>query len=139
MSDWAAMLHYYSLIAVAVGGAIGSLARLAALEIATGDVEVVSTDVAAQPAVLVTLAVNVLGSMLIGILFARQPSMTSTQFLAAGTGFAGGLTTFSTFAVAVADSLDNGQTLSALSNGIGTALAAVLAAGIGYRLGAIVR
>jgi len=133
------MLHYRSLMAVAVGGAIGSLARWAALEIATGDVEGVSADVTAQRALLATLAVNLFGSLLLGVLLAQQSSMTPTQFLAAGTGFAGGLTTFSTFAVAVAESLDDGQLMSALTNGLGTAVATVLAAGIGYRFGAKIR
>ena len=133
------MLHYNSLIAVAVGGAVGSAARRVALEIVTGDVESIGADAAAQRALLATLAINVLGSFLLGVLLARQQSMTANQFLAIGTGFAGGFTTFSTFAVAVAERLDGGQLLATMANGLGTAGATLLAAGLGYRLGVVTR
>ena len=54
-----------------------------------------------------------------------------------GTGFAGGLTTFSTFAVSVAQRLEDGRLLDAAADGIGTPIAAVVAAGIGYRFSRI--
>ncbi len=133
------MFHYQSLLAVAAGGAIGSLARFGALEIAAGDADLVGVDAAAQRAVIATAVINVLGSLLLGILIAQRDSMKTNQFLAAGAGFAGGLTTFSTFTVAVAESLDSGEMIAALSNGVGTAVAAVLAAGLGYRLGVLSR
>jgi CrcB protein len=133
------VIHYHSLVAVAVGGALGSVCRWAALEIAGGDAAAIGTDATAQRALLTTLAINVLGSLLVGLLTAWRHSIDSTRLLATGTGFAGGFTTFSNFAVAVAQKLDDGELVSALSNGFGTALLAVLAAGIGYRLGMVTR
>jgi CrcB protein len=133
------MHHYTSLVAVAVGGAVGSLARWAVLEIAIGSEDLVSSEIAIRRALLATFMINVLGSLLLGVLIAQRDLMRTNQFLAVGTGFAGGLTTFSTFAVAVAEKLDSGEFVMALTNGAGTAFAAVLAAGLGYRLGVISR
>ena len=133
------MIRYQSFFAVAAGGAIGSLVRWGTLEIITGDIDVIGAEAVANRAVLATLAINVLGSLLLGALIAHQRTMASTLYLAAGTGFAGGLTTFSTFAVAVAERLDSGEFLAALSNGLGTAIATLLAAGVGYRLGLLTR
>lgn len=133
------MHRYSSLLAVAIGGAVGSLARWAVLEIAVGNEDLVTSEAAVRRAMLATFMINVLGSLLLGVLIAQRDLMRGHQFLAVGAGFAGGLTTFSTFAVAVAEKLDGGEFVVALTNGAGTALVAVLAAGIGYRLGVISR
>lgn len=132
------MLPLQTLFAVAVGGAVGSLARWGVLEIATGGQDPLSGDIA-PGAYLALFAINVLGSLLFGVLIAQRDLMKEHQFQALGTGFTGGLTTFSTFAVDVAEMLDGGHFLDAATNGIGTALCALVAAGLGYRLGMISR
>lgn len=111
------------LVAVAIGGTIGSLVRWALIE-------------AAQPdhSVLMTFAINVAGSLLLGGLMGQRERLHPERLLAAGTGFAGGLTTFAGHAVAVAAALDRGAVGSALLDGLGTAAAALLAAGIGFRV-----
>lgn len=132
------MLPLPTLLAVALGGATGSLARWGALELATGEPDPLPG--AATPAVTVALfAINVLGSLLLGVLLAQRDAMTENQFLALGAGFTGGLTTFSTFAVDVAEMLDAGSIADAAINTVGTAVCALVAAGLGYRLGVISR
>lgn len=79
------------------------------------------------------LIVNVLGSFLIGWLAGRQPGLRRSLWLLIGTGFCGGLTSFSTFALDVARQLDNGQPLTALQVTATTTLLAVLAAVVGFR------
>lgn len=110
-------------MAVAIGGMIGSLARWALVEAASPD-----------HAVMMTFAINVVGSMFLGGVIGQRERIHPERLLAAGTGFAGGLTTFSGYAVAVASALDDGAVGSALVNGLGTAAAALVAAGIGFRV-----
>ncbi len=75
-------------VLVAVGGALGSLARYGLA--------------VAGPGLVTTLATNVLGSFALGVLVARRPEgRWSRPFL--GTGVLGGFTTFSTFAVQTVD------------------------------------
>jgi len=75
---------------VAVGGAAGAVARWALLAAATP-----------TQFPWPTLLVNLVGCGLLGILMGRR-TRPSTLLLV-GTGLCGGLTTFSTFAVEVAD------------------------------------
>lgn len=138
MSHWAAMLPLPTLLAVALGGAAGSFVRWGVLELATGGPDPLPGTT--TPGVsLALLVINVLGSLLLGVLLAQQDLMRENQFLALGAGFTGGLTTFSTFAVDVAEMLDGGRIAEAATNGLGTALGALVAAGLGYRLGVISR
>ncbi len=122
------MERLLSPLAVAAGGAVGSMLRWAVLEI-------VGTDQIRWG----TFLVNITGSFLIGVLTAYRRELSDRQMLLLGTGFAGGLTTFSRFAVAVAQQLEAGTPGSAALNGLGTATAALVAAGIGYRVGRIGR
>lgn len=138
MSHWAAMLPLPTLFAVALGGAAGSLARWGVLEIAVAG-QASLPDTTTPGVYLALFATNVLGSLLLGVLLAQRDLMKQNQFLAMGAGFTGGLTTFSNFAVDVAEMLDGGRVLDAATNGIGTAFGALVAAGIGYRLGLISR
>jgi CrcB protein len=75
-----------SLLLVFAGGSIGTAARLA---IGLG-----IPDAGGFP--IATLAVNVLGSLLIGILAARLPQTTGLRVFL-GTGVLGGFTTYSAF------------------------------------------
>lgn len=120
--------RYGALLAVAGGGAIGSLTRWGAQSLVPdGQVD------------RVTLGLNVAGSLLVGVLVAHRLRISDGWYQLVATGFAGGLTTFSTFAVAVASRLEDGALLDALGYSLSTVVAALLAAGIGYRLGRLVR
>ncbi len=102
------------LLVVAVGGALGSLARYGL--------------VVALPDLWTTLSINVMGAFLLGVLVARRPDGTwSRAFL--GTGVLGGFTTFSAFAVqAVEASLPTGIAYVA-----GTLVLGIAAAELGLR------
>ena len=126
-----------SLRYVAAGGALGALARWGALEGA-----------GSERTTLVVVALNAVGSLLLGALVglnltrgrpgrAARARITENQYLLAGTGFCGSLTTFSSYALDVASALDDGRLGRAALVGLITPLAAVLLAGIGYRIGSI--
>lgn len=111
------------LAAVAAGGTVGSLIRWGLVESGWfGSAEAT------------TVAINVVGSLLFGVVLGRRESLDPDLRLGLGTGFAGGLTTFSSYALAVAEHLDEGALLAAVGNGIGTPVAAVIGAGVGFRL-----
>ena len=99
---------------VALGGALGSLVRWAALLV-----------VPSQRAA--TLAVNLLGCLAIGLLVARRPSPRWRAF--AGTGVLGGFTTTSAVAV---DAAGSPAGLVAL---VGSAVAGIALCRLGLRLG----
>jgi CrcB protein len=110
------------LLAVALGGAAGSLIRWGL--------------VAAGPdswSTLIVFGVNAFGALLLGALIGRRERLDPDLFGALGTGLCGGLTTFSDYAVSVAGGLEDGRLLDALGNGLGTPTVALLAAGLGFR------
>lgn len=82
------------------------------------------------------LLLNVMGSFLIGWLAGRKPSLARPLWLLVGTGFCGGLTSFSSFALDVARRLDDSQPASAVQATLVTVVLAVLAAIAGHRLAA---
>lgn len=106
---------------VAAGGGLGALARVAVVELGPLD---------AAPG---TLAVNVVGALLLGALLGSTPPGHRVRTLL-GTGLLGGFTTFSALAVQVAGatSAAGGLTLAVASIVLG--LAAAVA---GLRLGAV--
>lgn len=109
-----------ALLAVALGGMIGSAARWGAGELWPSAADQWSWDV---------LIVNVVGSLAIG--FAARRFVIGT--LAADfviTGVLGGFTTFSTFTVALDDLVDGGRTGLALLYAAVTLVAGITAAGI---------
>lgn len=103
-------------VLVGVGGILGAVARFTVSE----RIETASVD---------TLAVNVLGSFVLGALTVA-PVADTTGFLV-GVGFCGAFTTFSTFAVETVDLIDAGQRDRALANAGVNLVGALLAVAAG--------
>ncbi|WP_208971821.1 fluoride efflux transporter FluC [Kineococcus rubinsiae] len=109
---------------VAAGGALGTLARYGTARLVP----------AAGAWPLATLAVNVAGSFLLGLLLealARrgpEDARGTALRLGLGTGFCGGFTTFSSLAVEVDGLLSDGTAGTALAYGAGSVAAGLLAA-----------
>jgi CrcB protein len=76
-----------------------------------------------------TLAVNLLGSFLLGALVAAPVDAPLLQFL--GTGFCGAFTTFSSFAFETVRLAETGEPGRALGNAAGSLVGALLAVGLG--------
>jgi CrcB protein len=79
-----------------------------------------------------TLTVNVAGSLLLGFLLARPAGPAVTALL--GTGFCGALTTYSTFSYETFQLARQGESLPAVANALGSILAGLGAATVGYLL-----
>ena len=84
-----------------------------------------------------TLSVNLIGSFIIGLLFAlfmhtSAFSPTMKSFLT--TGILGGLTTYSTFALETFWLFNQGSLFLALSNALLNVVGTILAAGSGYKI-----
>ena len=112
-------------VAVAIGGAIGALARWA-LGLAW------PTPAGTFP--WATFTINVVGCLLMGILVvvvteSRESHPILRPFF--GVGILGGFTTFSSFAVDGQQLIEGGHLATAAAYLLGTALAAVAAAAIG--------
>ena len=93
------------LIAVAAGGAAGATLRWAVL-----------TTFQVGPFPWPVFAINVAGSVLLGLLLAEEWSRPSARLLlhdAGGIGFCGGLTTFSTFSLEVVNLARDGDPTTA--------------------------
>jgi CrcB protein len=120
------------LLLVGVGGALGTLARWA---VSTG-----IPAVAAWP--LATLAVNLLGALLLGFLLEslrrRGPETPRLRRwrLGAGTGFCGGFTTYSSLAVELDRLVSGGDAAVALGYAAVSLVGGVLAAVLGIALAA---
>lgn len=120
-------MNILTIIAVASGGALGAISRLLL------STAVNKTFIHALP--LGTLVVNLLGSLLIGILFAYFHLNTSLSphlktFLI--TGILGALTTYSTFAIESFFLLESGHYTHAFANMALNLFGTILFAGIGY-------
>jgi len=123
------MMNTLTIIAVASGGAIGATLRF----LINGTVN--KHFVHALP--LGTLAVNLLGSLLIGVLFAYFHLNTSLSphlktFMV--TGILGALTTYSTFAIESFFLLESGHYGQAFANMALNVFGTILMAGLGYLL-----
>ena len=88
---------------------------------------------------LATIAVNVSGSLLIGLLAgaAATGALPVTGYTVAATGFCGGYTTFSTAMIETVRLAQAGDRRRALANVLGTLLLTVAAASLGYLVTAI--
>lgn len=123
------MMSLTTIIAVASGGAIGATLRLFINGLTNKHF------VHALP--LGTLAVNLTGSLLIGMLFAYFHLNTSLSphlktFLV--TGILGALTTYSTFALESFFLLESGHYIHAFANMALNLFGTIFLAGIGYLL-----
>src|SRR5215213_6582686 len=120
------MLNYFM---VAIGGAMGSVARFW--------ISTVTAERFTETFPLGTLAVNVTGSFLIGLLaaFARAGGVSNSTRVFLMVGVCGGYTTFSSFSLQNLELLQNGNYFYA---GLNTGLSLVLcmvAVWLGYLAG----
>ena len=98
--------------AIAAGGVLGATIRWAVAEaVSTGGFP------------WATFLVNVVGAALLAWVGAVE--IEPTLGAALGTGFCGGMTTFSTFSVEVVELLDDGRLLVAVLYGVGSLVTAV--------------
>ncbi len=112
-------------IMVAFGGAVGALTRWALIEIADGP--------NAWPAE--TFVANLVGCALLGYVVTRfRPKLHTSLVIGVTTGFCGALTTFSTFALELAQFLDEGR----LGLAIGYLGASLVLGGLAFRAGLLV-
>jgi len=111
------------LLLVALGGTLGTAARLA--------VALWIPDAGGFP--VATLAVNIVGAMLIGVLATRLPGSSDMRVFL-GTGILGGFTTYSAFAVGTVQLWTEAPVLAGLY-AIVTLTLGIAAAVIGMRVG----
>jgi CrcB protein len=111
-----------SALAVGLGGAAGAVTRFA-------------VGSAVERRAVDTVAVNVLGSFLLGAVLAA--GLSGSLELAAAVGFCGAFTTFSSFAVETVRLAEDGQTVGTLVYAVGTLLAALAAALVGSAVGGL--
>ncbi|ELZ74020.1 CrcB family protein [Haloferax sp. Atlit-10N] len=83
-----------------------------------------------------TVTVNVLGSVALGFLVSAPVGDAAVTL--AGTGFCGAFTTFSSFAVGVAELVDAGEYDTAARYAFGTLVAALVGVAIGGAVGGMV-
>lgn len=110
-------------VLVGLGGTLGALSRYA-------------VDVGLSDGRRSTLAVNVLGSVALGALVASSPPTAAETVF--GTGFCGAFTTFSSFAVTVAEDATEGNRRAAVGYAAGTLLAALAGVALGGVLAGLV-
>ncbi len=115
-------------VAVLAGGMLGAPARYLADRMVQGRHDSVFP--------WGTFAVNVAGSAVLGFLLGAQShlGLPSAAFALLGTGFCGGLTTFSTFGYETLRLLEDGALGEAGVNVLGSLALTVLVAWLGYRL-----
>lgn len=111
-------------VLVAIGGGLGSVARYCLYRSVPG-----------QAFALVTLSVNVLGSLAIGLL-AAVPALRGGPWGAfLMTGILGGFTTFSTFSLDALTLWERGQAATAMLYVAASVLLSLFAAAVGMAIG----
>lgn len=106
---------------VVLAGAIGVLARY-----------LIGTAVSVDTLPTATVAINVVGSLLLGVVVALHHHLSHDVRAAIAVGFCGGFTTFSTFAVDVFVDLEAGNEVEAFVYLAASVVLGVAAAGLGY-------
>jgi CrcB protein len=116
-----------SWLLVALGGGAGAAARFGVSQALAGR----------DGFPWATFAINVAGSLLLGILMGAFPSADEAWRVRAllAAGFCGGFTTFSTFSYETLVLLQRGSPSTALAYAGGSVMAGLLAAGVGLRIG----
>lgn len=100
---------FRSLLLVGAGGAVGSMLRYA--------VSYAVSKYAQHPFPFGTFLINIVGSLLIGLLFGlaiRNQWLQEGGMLLLATGFCGGFTTFSAFALENVNLMEKGQSVTAV-------------------------
>ncbi|MEA2475187.1 MAG: fluoride exporter [Thermoleophilaceae bacterium] len=113
-----------TVLLVALGGAVGTLARYG-----------LGKTVHADALPWLTVAINIAGSFLLGFLIAVGDWFSPEVRTSLAIGVLGGFTTFSTFSADVFLDLDAGRTGEALAYVVVSVAGGVVAAGSGYFLG----
>ena len=115
-------MNITTIIVLASGGALGAISRYIIIEL--------------TPKTLPygTLLVNLIGSLIIGIIFAFVHNSNVSPYLRLfiATGFLGALTTYSTFAIESFLLLHSSEYMMGLLNIILNVVGTILLAGIGY-------
>lgn len=125
------------LMLVFVGGALGVLAREVLLWLAQ---QLPDTNWLTPP--VVVLGVNVMGSLLLGLVFAASEPSSNAQMRAArvrlflATGVLGGFTTYSAVSAVVVEHAVGAHLLVAVAYGLGTLGLSAGAAALGLLMGA---
>ena len=119
------------LLGIAIAGALGALARYKV------DAAVVRVAPSGLPAA--TLAINVSGSFVLGVItgLALYHGFPTTPRLVLGTGFCGGYTTFSTFAYEIVFLAEERRNRTASVNLVLSLLVPALAAALGMALASL--
>lgn len=113
-----------TLVYIAVGGAVGALARYT-----------VSNALPHESFPLGTLTVNVVGCFLFGLLRMHSHALSAEVQTGLAAGFLGALTTFSTFGYDTIHHLERGRLLVAFGNVAANLLLGLLAVWIGLLVG----
>ena len=112
---------------VAVGGVLGVLARFGVGRLTLHH----------EALLWSTVAINIVGSFLLGLLVAEQWFSREVRE-GIGVGFLGGFTTFSTFSVQAVLEVDAGEPFRALVYVVASVGGGLLAATAGYALGRLI-
>ena len=121
------------ILAIAAGGAVGSVLRYA---VSTGVYSMLGRNFPYG-----TLAVNVIGSFLMGLLFVlmvERLDMSAVWRMAILVGFLGAFTTFSTFSIETVNLLQGGEFMRALLNITLSVAFCLVATWVGFRLGRLI-